>query len=142
MEQDKATMGYLVGRPTPPCIGQRGTTSATSPICGSGQETHSQAHPTIGFKSVQDQRLKMFITWIVGPTIPMLVLKWTKGFIPTLYYTSRGPTPKGEGPLISGGSPDALPHRPTLPYGSTASPSDSMQGNTNASHPKCWFEAV
>jgi hypothetical protein len=49
----------------------------------------------------------MCITWIVGPTILMLVLKWTKGFIPTLYYTSRGPTPKEEGPLFSGGSLDA-----------------------------------
>ena len=62
------------------------------------QETHPQAFSTIDPKSVQDQGLKMCITWIVGVTMHMLVLKWTKGLhTHTLLHLQR-PHAKGEGP--------------------------------------------
>ena len=54
-------------------------TCATSPIYGSVQETHPQACSTIDPKTVQDQGLKMCITWIVEAAILMSVLKWIKG---------------------------------------------------------------
>jgi hypothetical protein len=91
------------GRPTSPSVGRRGNTCASSLIHGSGQETHSQAHPTVGLKSVQDQRLKRCITWIVDSPCLCRCSNEQSTFIPTLYYTLRGLTPKEEDPLVSGG---------------------------------------
>ena len=67
------------GQPTPHGIVRRGNTCATSPIHGSGKETHPQAFSATDPKSVQDQGLKMCITWIVEATMLMSLLKWTKG---------------------------------------------------------------
>jgi hypothetical protein len=44
-----------------------------------------------------------------------------RGFIPTLYYTSRGPTPKGKCPLINGQSADAVHRRLTVNFHQTDS---------------------
>jgi hypothetical protein len=130
------------GRPTPPGVGRHGNTCATSPIRGSGQETHSQAHPTVGLKSVQDQRLKRCITWIVDSPCLCQCSNEQSTFIPTLYYTSRGLTPKEEGPLVNGGvgrrpptSPDGLLPPNRLSFG-------HMQENTVWSNMVRRFKAV
>jgi len=109
-----------LGRPTPPSMAQHGPTSATSPIHGSGQETCSQAHATVGCKSVQDQRLKRGITWILGPTMAMSVIKWTwELHTHTLYYL-RTTMQKGQGPHHSGGHP-TWGRRPTPQFHQNAS---------------------
>jgi hypothetical protein len=140
------------GRPTPPCIGRHGNTCATSPIHGSGQETHPQFFSIVDFKSVQDEGLKMSITWIVDSPclcrcsngqsgfIPTLYYtpgattpkeegcsNGQSGFIPTLYYTPGATTPKEEGPLHSGPSPDVKGRCPMPHFHSTASPSDTCK---------------
>jgi hypothetical protein len=79
------------------------------------KKTHSKALSTIDPKSVQDQRLKISIAWIVGPAETMSVIQWARNFIPMFPSTSGATLQKKGGPLISGGSVDPPPGRPT-PY--------------------------
>jgi hypothetical protein len=129
-----------VARPHPASVDV--ATLVPPPIHGSGQETHSQAHPTVGLKSVQDQRLKRCITWIVDSPCLCQCSNEQSTFIPTLYYTSRGLTPKEEGPLVNGGvgrrpptSPDGLLPPNRLSFG-------HMQENTVWSNMVRRFKAV
>ena len=54
-------------------------TCATSPIHGSGQETHPQTFSTIDPKLVLDQGLKMCITWIMEATMLYVSSQMDKG---------------------------------------------------------------
>jgi hypothetical protein len=83
--------------------------------------------PPLISSQCKDQRQKSGYTWIVGPTNDVSVLKWTNSFIPTLYYTPRGPISKEEGWLISVGSADALPHCPMAHFHQTDSPLDTCK---------------
>jgi len=51
-------------------------------------------------------------------------------FILTLYYITRGPTPKEEGPLNNGGPADAIPTPPGAPQSLHRLSFGHMQGNT------------
>ena len=105
-----------------------------------GQETHLQAFFTVDSKSVHDQGPKGGITWIADSPSSMSGVQMDKMvFIPTLYYIPRGPTPKEEGPLNSGGWSAPYPRRSVPLSHSTASPLDNMQRSTSVSHPRRWL---
>jgi hypothetical protein len=94
-----------------------GTSCATSPIRGTGQETHPQAFSTIDSKSVQDQRPKISITWIADSSRHMSVLKWTKWCRTHTPLQPKRPHTKGGGPTHQSGGgrhPTHCARRPTL----------------------------
>jgi hypothetical protein len=117
MEQGEPPWPTWRWRPRPKGSDRHGTSCATSPIHGRGQETHPQAFSTIDSKSVQGQRSKISITWIADSSRRMLVLKWTKWRHTDTPLQPKGAHTKGGGPTHqSGGSrrPTHYARRPTL----------------------------
>ena len=82
MEQGSDTRGHLVGSTNPTNARPSPTKCHLINPC-QAKETNSQAHSIVVCMSIDQSMLQDEITWILGPTITMSMLKWTRSFIRT-----------------------------------------------------------